>query len=620
MDLIYADETRKDIGVISSYDLDMAYGKDENDFTCSVDRSDHCCSKGYFIYAEGTEYGGIVDRVKVDTESGLVSYMGRTWHGILESKIICPQAKRDYFVVDGDANEVLQDVISNLGLTSLFAASSETAGIDVANYRFDRYIPGYTGIRKMLKEYDMKLGVSWKNGMIVLSAVPINDYSQDDEFDASQVNFSIEKNYRPVNHIICLGTGELRKRHVIHVFTDENGGIQDYLHDPDHDPVEDSDYILDRSAQVLFGSDEVTEVYDLSNAETVTNYVKLTSKPSDWDTKCTKYFTFTPGDDGGSYNPVEMREVPYKLQKKKPYDWTENYDDYYTYANGGYSPVSGQLTYRLLTSKPGNWEKAYTEYYVKPGSDYVNVSGVNNTEYVLQRSVPNDWRWNYGNYYYIYSDGLTSEYRNVEGLAYAKNLVLTQKPTDWDRSFGSYYRRATARDRKTHPRINWYAVTRTAKGAVPRWRPKMYYAHKIFYRAPVWKAAQRYTRVEETVAPTWEPNKYYQKIGMTAPTWEVGTYYTYVNLTLPAIWRANKYYRETYDHYAQLVEGALEHLAEAHASNEMEINLAETDQIYDIGDIVGTREEVTGMEAIQEVVKKIITIKNDDIVIRYEVD
>ena len=30
MDLIYADETRKDIGVINSYDLDMAYGKDEN--------------------------------------------------------------------------------------------------------------------------------------------------------------------------------------------------------------------------------------------------------------------------------------------------------------------------------------------------------------------------------------------------------------------------------------------------------------------------------------------------------------------------------------------------------------------------------------------------------------
>ena len=53
MDLIYADEPRKDLGVLQSYNLDMAYGSDENNFTCSVDRRDHCCSKGYFIYVEG---------------------------------------------------------------------------------------------------------------------------------------------------------------------------------------------------------------------------------------------------------------------------------------------------------------------------------------------------------------------------------------------------------------------------------------------------------------------------------------------------------------------------------------------------------------------------------------
>ena len=90
MDLIYADETRKDIGVINSYDLDMAYGKDENDFTCSVDRSDHCCREGFYIYAEGTEYGGIVDSIKVDTENDAITYKGRTWHGVLEKKVICP--------------------------------------------------------------------------------------------------------------------------------------------------------------------------------------------------------------------------------------------------------------------------------------------------------------------------------------------------------------------------------------------------------------------------------------------------------------------------------------------------------------------------------------------------
>ena len=69
-----------------------------------------------------------------------------------------------------------------------------------------------------------------------------------------------------------------------------------------------------------------------------------------------------------------------------------------------------------------------------------------------------------------------------------------------------------------------------------------------------------------------------------------------------------------------MVAGAIERLKEYSASDELGIDLGETDQVYDVGDIVGTREEVTGMEAIQEVVKKIIRITNDDITIRYEVD
>ena len=69
-----------------------------------------------------------------------------------------------------------------------------------------------------------------------------------------------------------------------------------------------------------------------------------------------------------------------------------------------------------------------------------------------------------------------------------------------------------------------------------------------------------------------------------------------------------------------MVAGAIERLKEYSASDELGIDLEETDQVYDVGDIVGTREEVTGMEAIQEVVKKIIRITNDDITIRYEVD
>ena len=151
MDLIYADETRKDLGVLQSYSLDMAYGTDENDFQCAVDRRNHCCSKGYFIYVENEEYGGIVDSIRVDTESDEIIYKGRTCHGILEKKVICPDPGDDFLVLAGEANDVLQEIIDRIGLSSLFMASSENSGIDIVAYQMDRYCYAYSGIKKMLK-------------------------------------------------------------------------------------------------------------------------------------------------------------------------------------------------------------------------------------------------------------------------------------------------------------------------------------------------------------------------------------------------------------------------------------------------------------------------------------
>ena len=124
MDLIYADATKKDIGVLNAYEMDMAYGSDENNFECSIERNDHCCGQGFFIYVEGEEYGGIVDSIRVDTNQSRVTYCGRTWHGILQGKVVCPDPDSDYVLLDGEANEVLQEIIDHIGLTDLFEASS----------------------------------------------------------------------------------------------------------------------------------------------------------------------------------------------------------------------------------------------------------------------------------------------------------------------------------------------------------------------------------------------------------------------------------------------------------------------------------------------------------------
>ena len=50
MDLIYTNENRVDIAVIPEYNLDLAFGKDENDFEIEMSIESGCLKQNYFIY------------------------------------------------------------------------------------------------------------------------------------------------------------------------------------------------------------------------------------------------------------------------------------------------------------------------------------------------------------------------------------------------------------------------------------------------------------------------------------------------------------------------------------------------------------------------------------------
>ncbi|MBR3762183.1 MAG: hypothetical protein IKK59_05515 [Lachnospiraceae bacterium] len=247
MDLMHANSNREDEKVLLDYDFDLAFGADENDFECTIDYNKHCCEGGDFLYIEGTEYGGIIDSVRVDTDAKEVAYGGRTWHGILQTKILEPDAGADYLVLSGEANAVLKILIARMNLSDLFQASAEDSGVTISNYQMDRYIGGYSGIRKMLKAFGAKLKISFYKGMVILAAVPITDYTQDDKFDSDFMTLTIKRKYRAVNHLICLGKGELSKRKVIHLYADANGNVS--------------------HTQSLTGLLEVTEKYDYPSVE-----------------------------------------------------------------------------------------------------------------------------------------------------------------------------------------------------------------------------------------------------------------------------------------------------------------------------------------------------------------
>ena len=245
MDLIYSNADREDIGVLKDYTFDLAFGSSENDFECKVYKENHCCLEDYFLYIDGTEYGGIIDSIGVADDE--ITYSGRTWHGILNSKILEPDSGQDYLILNGEANTVLNRLIGRMGLNSLFKASAETSGITVNNYKMNRYIKGYDGIIKMLKAFGGKLNIKFNKGFVELSAKPIVDYSQNEQFNSDLIDFDVTKNYNPINHCICLGKGDLAKREVIHIYADRNGNISEN--------------------QVFTGLEEVTAIYENVNAE-----------------------------------------------------------------------------------------------------------------------------------------------------------------------------------------------------------------------------------------------------------------------------------------------------------------------------------------------------------------
>lgn len=289
MDLIYMNSAKEDIGVLQGYELDMAFGSDENTFQCNIQAKDHCCKAGYYLYIEGTEYGGIIDTIQSKTGEDEVIYSGRTWHGIIGSKIILPLIKGEeipstvtvkmqdskgnslvnrYMIVSGDANKCISFILARCGLSSLFQASSAASGININAYQFHRFTDAYTGLNKMLASAKAKLKLVYKDGKITVEAVKRYDYSEDDSFDSDLVDFRITKRYKTVNHLVCLGSGELENRMVVHLYADTDGnisetqtqfGLDEYCATYDYSVIESKEELIQS------GKDELKSLWDQDN-------------------------------------------------------------------------------------------------------------------------------------------------------------------------------------------------------------------------------------------------------------------------------------------------------------------------------------------------------------------
>lgn len=672
MDLIYADKNRAELGEIMDYEMDLAYGSEENNFELILGLSQSCCQPGYMVYFRGTEYGGIIDSVCPDTKEDTVTYKGRTWHGILECKAIEPDAGYDYLYVSGDAHEILRFLIKRFGLEELFYVPEDPSGIFITQYRFPRYVCGYTGIQQMLLRHQAKMVMSYADRHVVLSVLYNYDYSQDEEWTSDQFDFSIEKNYRPVNHLICLGGGDLKERAVIHLFTDERGTIQQYKFVDE--PYRNEHYILDKRSQVLFGTEEVAQIYDYSNAEVMENYVLLKTKPADWETNYWKYYKVDTNEGTGGYKQLEYEEgLEYTGMVTKPADWETNYESYYEYDYN-------DQTYRKVTAVSKDiytvldsqliifdlWRKTYRNYYEKNGDDYSPVKAVTEYWYTRLESKPADWETNYGSYYYYYSDGTGNSYKTIDGISVDNYVLQTQEPTDWKTKFGSYFKKTAiyrywykeasyyseskrlvlvsektvhsdGSEMKTYNNKNgyrkfWkkevlrYDYQKITGDKAPQWKEKKYYTNIPYKVAPTF-LPQYYTCSSYETAPAYEPGKYYEKDTISgAPDFGLGynghpvpKYFSAVSSKKVPVFDPKSYYERFEDKYVGLVAAGLEKLEEINAkANEIAADLS-PEQEYDINDIVGATEHITGTSLFQPVTKKIVKIKDGAQSIEYKI-
>lgn len=244
MELTVATADGADLGSTSDFTLDLSFGDSGNNFTLACPSLP--ITYGCVVAVEGTEWAGVVDSSEDSLEGGVstTTWSGRTFHGVLVGKVLCPPSGQDYLTASGDANDCLCSLVARVGLSGFVEVADGKAGIDV-RYTFDRYCDAYTGIRKMLAASGARLMIRREDGRTLMWAEAAESHG--DGIDSDLLDFDATRVTRPVNHLVCAGTGELADRTVVHLYADAHGNVS--------------------QTQTLFGADEVCELYDYSSAD-----------------------------------------------------------------------------------------------------------------------------------------------------------------------------------------------------------------------------------------------------------------------------------------------------------------------------------------------------------------
>lgn len=248
MDLILATSSGVEECVLD-YDFDLDIGE-TNDFQVNLSYGtwDDRIQIGKRLYIPDTEYGGIIKYIQSDTATGIITLKGYAWRGYLAHRFIIPPSGQDYYTASGDLNTIIRNLVSIPG----FEVASGASGASVSNYRFNRYVDMASGLQTLCESVGHRLSIRYvqteTSGYVLVEAVRAGNYGNTIEYSQdSMINFDSIDNQMGVNHLICLGTGELKNRIVVHLYADKNGNVS--------------------QVKSISGIDEIIETFDNSGAE-----------------------------------------------------------------------------------------------------------------------------------------------------------------------------------------------------------------------------------------------------------------------------------------------------------------------------------------------------------------
>jgi len=227
MDLIHANSLLVELRTIEDFDqwdvVSSLYDKiEDNDYQLTIPESVWLAEPvniGHYIYEDGTEFGGLV--LGIRHIGSLIHISGRTWRGMLIDKVVKPPPGLAYKTIASvEANAAIADL---LGDSELFAVDTGDSGITVSgSFRYQTLL---YSIHRLLSDSSARLNLSFADGIVTLSAVPIADMSSGEEFSqdySAKLETSVD-NKLAYNHVIALGSGELTARQVVELYRAEDG-------------------------------------------------------------------------------------------------------------------------------------------------------------------------------------------------------------------------------------------------------------------------------------------------------------------------------------------------------------------------------------------------------------